>query len=124
MTRLAVVVIVALALALTGCVGALAGGTFGGSPTGYQGWIDVTAAPHVRVLADYGVGASGTVRGVVEAVTDAQGHARLTLGWSTKHSAHDGAGAFLRVHIFLVDHAPTSVEVLVRPGYVATVTVS
>jgi len=120
---------VVASIAFVGCVGALAGGTFGGGAPQYWGAIDVAVvtadgAPRagVSVQATIGVAESGAVRDTIAGVTDLTGHARLELDWVAKHSARDSVGDYVRASVSFAGQPSTAVEVIVRPAVVSSMT--
>ena len=113
-----------LALTLAGCVGALAGGTFGGGSPLYWGAVDVLVTSANGTPQD-GVALHGDFGSVVMATTNASGHARLEVTWKAdKHSAHDATSDYLRVTVSIAGQPETITQVLVRPGRITPLTLT
>lgn len=111
--------LVALLLS-SSCVGALAGGTFGGPPPRLWGAVDVlVVAADGSPRADVPVRAAFNAE-AVDDVTDATGHVRLMVTWLFTRSAHDASGNFLAVRVSLPGQPSTAV--IVRPAVVSPVT--
>ena len=113
-----------LALTLTGCVGALAGGTFSFDSPTYWGAVDVLVTSAAGAPND-GVALHGDFGSVVMATTNATGHARLEVTWKAdKHSAHDATSDYLCVTVSIAGKPESITEVLVRPGRITPLTLT